>query len=184
MSWEALTAISTAFTGLVIRLTVIFAARQVRELNKQSEAMSAQLEHLRRATQLDGTMKIMDELTSPDVVDAYRFLLTEFEGRMLEKSFHDEAVQRAPDVAVHKELHILRHLERVGTLIKNRLLDPDVLLDFSCGFISECWTRLETLVCEQRDSYGNPHLWENFECIAMEARRYLGQYAPPSRADR
>jgi hypothetical protein len=171
MNWEALTALSTAFTGLIILLTVIFAARQVRALNEQSRALSAQLEHLRRATQLDGTLAVFDELFSPDLQQAYRFVMTEFQDRMQDESFRTEALARAPDAQTHLEVYILRHLERIGTLVKNDLLDADPLLDFAGFFFQELWERLGPLALEQRQRYGNERLWENFEFIADLANR-------------
>lgn len=168
MNWEALTAISTAFTGLVILLTVLFAARQVRALNEQSNAMSAQLEHLRRATQLTGTLAIFDEIMTHEIADATRFMLTEFEAKMRDERFHAEALERAPDHGVHKEVYILRHFERIGTLVKNGLVDADVLVDFMALFIKEHWRLLRPLVLEQRNLYGQS-LWENFEHLAMRA---------------
>jgi hypothetical protein len=171
MNWEALTALSTAFTGLVILLTVIFAARQVRALNEQSQALSAQLEHLRRATQLEGTLAVFDELFSADLLNAYRFVMTEFQERMRDEAFREEALERAPDTHVHREIYIFRHMERIGTLVKNELLDANALLDLAGFFIQELWERLAPLALEQRQRYGNARLWENFEFIAHEANR-------------
>jgi len=166
VSWEALTTISTAFTGLVILLTVLYAARQLRVLNEQSKAMSAQLEHLRRATQLEGTLAIFDQLATSDLAESYRFILNEFEAQMKDERFRGEALGRAPDPAVHKEALMLRRMERVGTIVKNGLLDADVLLDFMGLFILESWQRLKPLALQQRALYNAPRLWENFEYLA------------------
>lgn len=175
MNWEALSAISTAFTGLVILLTVIYAARQVRALNDQSRALAAQLEHLRRATQLEGTLAIFDEVLSPDVQAAYAFVMKEFGEKMKDERFRAEALERAPNTDTHQEVLILRHLERIGTLIKNDLLDPYALFDFSSFFIQENWKILRPLALEQRRKFGNEHLWENFEFIATEAARHTAR---------
>jgi len=178
MNWEALTALSTAFTGLVILLTVVFAARQVRALNDQSKALGAQLEHLRRATQLEGTLAVFDELFSPDLQNAYRFVMTEFEERMRDETFRTEALERAPDSETHLEVYILRHLERIGTLVKNELLDAEALLDFAGFFIRELWDKLGPLALEQRQRFGNERLWENFEFIALKANDALENPKP------
>lgn len=170
MNWEALTSVSTAFTGLIFLLTVIYAARQVRALNDQSKALGAQLEHLRRATQLQGTLAVFDELFSPDLQHAYRFVMTEFQDRMQDATFRQEALARAPDMQAHQETYILRHMERIGTLVKNELLDADALLDFAGFFIIELWEKLGPLALEQRALYGNDRLWENFQFIADQAR--------------
>jgi hypothetical protein len=182
MNWEAVTALSTAFTGLVILLTVIFAARQVRALNDQSKALGAQLEHLRRATQLDGTLAVFDELFSSELQSAYRFVMTEFDQRMKDETYHGEALERAPNPETHKEIHLMRHFERIGTLVKNDLLDACALFDFAGFFIQEVWGKLEPLMMEERRYYGNDRLWENFEYLARKAKADLGstQWAPPS----
>jgi hypothetical protein len=165
MNWEAVTALSTAFTGLVIFLTVIYAARQVHALNEQSKALGAQLEHLRRATQLDGTLAIFEELFSPDVMAAYRFIMTDYDERMKDERYRAEAIQSIPDPEKHKEIHFLRHMERIGTLVKGGLLDSDVLLDFSDEMILGTWKHLKPLVLEQRRYLKRERLWENFEFI-------------------
>ncbi|HMD02541.1 MAG TPA: hypothetical protein VKG44_06190 [Candidatus Baltobacteraceae bacterium] len=182
MNWEALTAISTAFTGLVILLTVIFAARQVGALNEQSRALADQLEHLRRATQLDGTLAVFEELFSAELVAASGFVMNEYEERMKDETFRAEALKRSPDLATHKELLILRHMERIGTLIKNDLLDADVLLDFASGFIQDHWKRLKPLALEQRRTFGVQRLWENFEYLAAEAERADARLAAARKA--
>jgi hypothetical protein len=178
MTWEAVTALSTAFTGLVILLTVIFAARQVRALNEQSKAMSAQIDHLRRATQLDGTLAIFDEVMAPDIIDAYHFVMNDLEERMKDDGFKAEAFKRAPDLKVHKELPIMRHFERIGTLVKNGLVDSDAMLDFMGFFVLENWQRLKPIALGQRQRYGNERLWENFEYLARLAERFSAGGAP------
>jgi hypothetical protein len=172
VNWEALTAISTAFTGVVILLTVLYAARQVRALNEQSTAMAAQIEHLRRATQLTGTLAIFDEIMTIEVAAAARFVATEFAEMMKDERFHAEALERVPDWTVHKEVYMLRHLERIGTLVKNGLVDADALLDFMGLFIRENWRHLRPLALEQRKLYGLS-LWENFEYLALQAEANL-----------
>jgi hypothetical protein len=178
MNWEALTAISTAFTGLVILLTVLFAARQVAALKDQSSAMADQLEHLRRATQLTGTLAIFDELFRTDVIDAYRFVINDFAARMKDATFRAEALERTPNLALHKELVILRHLERVGTLVSSGLVDADVLLSLSGYFVIENWSRLEPLVLEQRRHLKLDLLWTNFERLARLAEKYISALKP------
>jgi hypothetical protein len=172
MNWEALTAISTAFTGLLILLTLIYAARQVRAMNRQSIALADQLDHLRRATQLDGTLAVFDELFTPDLQAAYRFVINELRERMQDEQFRSEALARAPNTDAHKEVLVLRHMERVGTLIKNDLLDPGALFDFAGFFIQESWAVLKPIALEQRRNFGEERLWENFEYMATEAAKW------------
>jgi hypothetical protein len=163
MNWEALSAISTASTALVILATAIYAARQVVALN-------AQIEHLRRATLLDGTLAIFDEIFSAEYMTGYQFVMTEFEERMKDETFRAEALSVAPNVEVHKERLFLRHMERIGTLIKSDLLDGDTLFDFAGPVIEQSWEKLRPFAIEQRHALNDDQLWENFEFIATEAR--------------
>jgi hypothetical protein len=83
MSWEAITAIGSIGTGVVIFLTVIFARRQV-ELTRQ------QLHQLRQATQLEGAIAIYAELESQRVEAARMFVLLELPAKMKDPVFRDE----------------------------------------------------------------------------------------------
>lgn len=83
-----------------------------------------------------------------------------------------DAFGDAPDPEVHKERQMLRHMERVATLIKTDLLDADVLLDYAPEFILLNWVTLEPLVREHRREAGTELLWENFEFIATKARKW------------
>ncbi len=148
MNWEALAAIGAAFTALVILATAIYASRQVRALN-------AQIDHLRRATQLDGTPAVFDQIFSADFLSAYRA----------------EALERAPSTEIHKERTVQRHMERVGTLIRNGLLDADVVIDFSRDIVTQTWRRLRPLVFEQRRYLNDDQMWESFEYLALEVAR-------------
>jgi hypothetical protein len=171
MNWEALSAVSTAFTAGVMLLTVIYAARQVGAANEQSRALTAQLEHLRRATQLDGTLAVFDELFSPDFLAAYRFVLTDYDELRTDARFYAEALERAPDTEKHKERQVLRHMERIGTLVRNELLDAEVMIDFAEDMVRQTWRKLKPLALEQRQILGDPHMWENFEFLADEVER-------------
>jgi hypothetical protein len=170
MNWEALSAISSAFTALVFVLTAIYAARQVAVLNEQSKALAAQLEHLRRATQLDGTLAVFELLMSPDFLEPYRFVLNDFEERLRDPVFHAEAMSFAPDPGTHKERQVMRHMERIGTLVKNDLLDADVMLDFAADVVAQTWSKLKPLAVEQRQTFGVESMWENFEMLAGRPR--------------
>ena len=173
MNWEAVTAISSAATGVVILLTVIYAARQVSALNQQSEALGKQLEHLRRATQLDGTLAVFDQLFSSGFFESYNFVITEFEERMKDEAFRAEALSSAPDTNVHKEREILRQMERLASLIKNDLLDGTVILDAIADMVRETWYKLEPLVIEQRRVFGSDLIWENYEFLMMRSVAYM-----------
>jgi hypothetical protein len=174
MSWEALTAISTAFTGVVILLTVIYASRQVRVATEQARATVAQLEHLRKSNQLEGLHQIFDQLLAHEFTEAYSFVLTELPHRLKDEKYHTEAITRgASRLAHHKEFVVFRTLESVGTWVKFGMIEGTPLYDFAGPTIVESWQCLERLVGEQRAAWKSDDFWENFEYLARNAERYL-----------
>lgn len=105
-------------------------------------------------------------------MNGYRFVMTEFEERMKDPTFHAEALENTPDVEKHKERQVMRHMERIGTLVKNDLLDGNVLVDFAGDVIEQTWVRLKPLALEHRREMGNERMWENFEFMALYVERW------------
>ena len=107
MSWEAVTALGSAATAIVIVVTVIFGRRQ--------------LDELRRATQLEGAMRIFAELDSPEVDEARRFVTYELPEKLKDAQFRKEVELTAlGDPRVHKELVLLRFFDRARHLCRGR----------------------------------------------------------------
>jgi hypothetical protein len=69
-------------------------------------------------------------------------------------------------------------MERIGTLIKNDLLDAEVLLDFADEMFISSWSQLEPLALEQRRVKNNMStLWENYEYLARKAQERRARLA-------
>jgi Domain of unknown function (DUF4760) len=56
--------------------------------------------------------------------------------------------------------------ETVATLVKNGLIDRDLIHDWLGSNL--VWRRLEKILLGQREDSGEPRLWENFEALAAE----------------
>jgi hypothetical protein len=54
--------------------------------------------------------------------------------------------------------------ETVGTLVKNNLMDRELVLDWL--WVSGAWDRVGKAALEARAAAGVPQLWENFEALA------------------
>src|SRR5487761_237436 len=109
MSWEALSAIATAFTGIVIMLTVIVGVRQAR-------AALDQIGEAHRATQLDGMMRIFDKFDDERFVRARLYIMNELPARMKDSDFEDY-LRDTPYAQVpwHRALSTL---ERIGVFVR------------------------------------------------------------------
>jgi hypothetical protein len=156
VNWEAVTAIGTVFTGLVIFFTVVVGWHQLRTTVDQ-------LRQLRRASQLDAANVIFAELASPTFLDARRFVLNELPERMSDPKFRKELeiVGRA-DENVHKELIILRTFERVGMYVEQELLDAELIFHLASGRVIDTWEGLADVVAVHRRAL-NAKLWDHFE---------------------
>ncbi len=172
LSWEAVTAATSLFSSLTVLAAVIVAVRQVR-------VGADQVEHLRRATQLEGTMKIFDKLGSPEQQRARTFIVTELGGRLEDPVFRAE-LERVPfTYEGHPEIDYLRLMEMVGTYVKHGLLDSEIIFDYWYGVIIAMWSRLETLgvVAAHRGAAG-ALMWENCEALYHHARAWAAVRDP------
>src|ERR1700722_5397195 len=141
--WEIVSAVATALTGVIILVTVILGSRQLRLTNEQ-------LKQLRRATQLEGTMRIFEVLRGPQFAEALHFLAREFAERMKDEDFRREALASGVDVSVHKERFVLRTYEEIGTYVRHGLLSGGPFLDYGGGVVLDAWDRLSDLVVASR----------------------------------
>ena len=74
-----------------------------------------------------------------------------------------------PEGANTDDPHVARVLEFgeiVGTLTKHQLLDKEVALD--AWWISGVWARVAPAATKDRDRFGEPRLYENFQALAAQ----------------
>ena len=72
-----------------------------------------------------------------------------------------------PDSATTSDMPVRRVLnfgETVGTLVKNHLLDRELVLDWL--WVAGLWQRVSPAVHSARETLGEPRLGENFEALA------------------
>jgi len=62
---------------------------------------------------------------------------------------------------------ILSFGETVGTLVKQGLLNRDLVLDL--WWVEGIWARVGPAAMRQREKFGEPRLYENIEALALSA---------------
>ena len=165
MTWEALTALGTLASAIVITVTVIVAARQMR-------VTSDQLEQMRRATQFDAARTVLGEMNDPVFVDAYKFVYND-----LPKLLHDDAFRKefsligVVDERVHKEVTVLRAFDRIGTYVRFGLVDGDIIYSTFGPRIVICWDLLSEPIAVHRWVAGVP-MYDNFEFLVEDCKRW------------
>lgn len=165
MTWEALTALGTLLSALVIALTVLFTARQVRVTTQQ-------LDHLRRATQLEGVMRIVHDIDSPQNRESQFFISQELAAKMQDEEFRrGVALAGRADLTVHKEMHLMRFFETLGAYVKYGLIDGDIVYDLMLPRILGIWGAVAEVVPIQRQAI-SPRMWENYEWLVQQAKRW------------
>ena len=169
VDWTAITAVATAASALVIAITILVALRQLR-------LTGVQLDQLRRATQLEGSMKVFDDLHSPTYVKARRFVATDLHKKLLDPVFREEVAlaliwTKNPD-AIHEELFVLRTFETIGANVRHGLLDEDAILDGVALSVIVAWEHLRDVIELQRQSV-HPRMWENFEHLRVLASQWF-----------
>jgi hypothetical protein len=175
MNWEALAAIGSILSAVVIAVTVIMAARQVRVTTDQVRLTNAQLDHLRRTTQLEGAMKIFDEITTPEFREAVRFVVHDLRERMKDDTFRREVrFPESADDAIHKENIVHRMFERVGAYVKQGLLDGEILYTVNPMAILSTWENMSEVIAIQREVL-TPLRGENFEYLYEGARNWAAR---------
>ena len=179
LSWDAVTAVSTAVSAIIIAATVLLGYRQIRLARDQ-------VEHLRRSTQLDGTMHIFAELGTPEFRAARLFVENELPARMQDERFQEELrlPLQAVDERIHKEILVAQTFEKIGTYARHGLLDTVLISDYCGPLIREMWQKLESLGYFEFRRRNNPYSLENFEFLYDAAMDWYDNDDPPFRTKR
>ncbi len=89
---------------------------------------------------------------------------------MMESMVELMAPQFDPDSADAMDRGVFSMLllgETIGTFVKQGLLDKGLVYDLWAA--SMMWSRVAPAALKQREQYGEPRLWENFEALATGA---------------
>ncbi|HZV76497.1 MAG TPA: hypothetical protein VFF63_01915 [Candidatus Babeliales bacterium] len=136
MDWSAISAIGTAATALVVAVTALFGFHQLK-------LTRIQLEQLRRATQLEGAVKIFDYLSSPSYLEARHFVATQLAASLEDPVFRQEV--------------------QLGVIWTQNM---------STVHHEVAWEHLSPVV-EIHRSVVHPRMWENFERLHEAAKAWF-----------
>jgi hypothetical protein len=164
MNWEALAAIASLLSTVIIAVSALFALRQVNQL--------------RRAAQLDGTMRIFAHFTDPKFIAARNFVLNDLSEKLDDPVFLGElCAYRNVDLERHPEYRVLLFLQLVGSLVKNQLVDGPGIYEFAQYSIVKSWQVLEPVVKLQREKLNNPYMWGGADFLYAGAKQWLEEEA-------
>jgi hypothetical protein len=160
MNWAAIAATASLLSVAVIAVSAMFALRQVNQL--------------RRAAQLDGTMRIFAQFSDPEFIHARNFVLSELPKKLEDPRFVEELRHyTSVDLGRHPEYRVMLFLQLVGSLVKNRLVDGPGIFEFAQYSIIRSWDVVERVVQIQREATANPYMWGGADFLAESAKRWL-----------
>ena len=160
MTWEAVTALSTAFTGVVIVATAIVGIGQIRQLRAQRRDAAA--------------IELMRSLQDTTFAHAFRLLSSLAPGVKAEQlraagTDYEEAAQ----IAAFR-------FETLGMLVYRGTIAFDFVQDLVGGAIIEIWLRLEDTVRETREAKNWPMYCEWFQWLAEQYDKRGRLQQPPA----
>ena len=157
MDWTALTAMATAFTGIVILVTVFTGLRQLR--------------HLQQATQLDGMLKLFQELDSPTLLESIEYVRFKLPHQVKDPAYFAELTSMRVQQN-HPAYVVLRWLEKLGTLVRYGLIDPKPLFALNSPDYQHSWAVLRSIVRRRAVELGAPVPFDNAEYLCVSAWRW------------
>ena len=162
MSLELVNTLGTLGTFLVIAATAI--------------AAIVQLRHMRGSNQITAFNQLQEITESPDVQAARHFVRTELNEVLKDPVFryqisHRRILSPEHQAAWSKITHLGNSYEAMGALVKNRLVDKDLVLDMYFGQVLITWDTLLPITAIFRRDQG-VGLWENFEYLTVLAREW------------
>lgn len=146
MSLEVISAVSAAGTFIVIGATAIAAV--------------IQLNHLRASNQLTGLLNILGRTEDPQFT-AWR----DATGKIVTERMHDPAFRKSLEDDTYDRrdapwLHLYNWYDYVGSLVKQRLIPEEAIMDVYSYVLSQDWNRGEDIVAITRRGPGPGNLGE------------------------
>ena len=162
-TWEAVTAVSTALTTIILLLTVVMGKRQ--------------LDLLRKSTQLDGLIAVLRQLDAPRYVESRRFVLHDLADCMKDETFRRQIADGGVDETIHREMPTLAIFEELGAYVRYELVDAEAIYCMAGARAIRCWEKLHDVVELQRRR-GGVGIWDNFERLCEQSLRYFRRMNP------
>jgi hypothetical protein len=162
MSLELLNAAASVGTFLVIGATAIAAVIQLR--------------HMRANNQLEGLLDVLarveDETFNKWLTDTQRQLPALLADGAYIQSIVDNTFDRTAEW-----LQLANQYERVGSLLKYKLIPEEPFLDVYWGRAIHAWEILLPIISLVREARQDDAVWENFEYMYVCAQRFAQRHA-------
>ena len=171
MGWEAITAVGTLVTALVIAITAVVGIRQLAEL--------------RRATMFDGTNRIVEQMRTPEMRAVFKYVVEELPERLKDPEYRIALLKREPlDPQKHPEQVLLEALEEIGGYVRYELLDTQAVLCMTSSYVTSRWNAIREVIKLRQQAFDSPYVWDNAEKLyeaILGHERYEERHNPKPR---
>jgi hypothetical protein len=166
MSLELINTLATLGTFVVIAATAIAAIFQLR--------------HMRGSNQITAFNQLQEITESPEVQAARHFIRTQLDDVLKDPVFryhisHRRILSPEHQDAWSKITHLGNSYEAMGALVKNKLIDKNLVLDMFFGQILTTWDTLAPITAILRRDEG-VGLWEHFEYLTVLSRQWDAEH--------
>lgn len=151
MTWEAVTAIATAFTGCVILITAIVGVYQLRQLRDQRRDSAA--------------IELMRSLQDPTFARAFQLVLS------LPAEVPASELQASGTNLDEAATILAIRFETLGLMVYRGAISFDVMEDLVGGVVLNIWNRLKDPICEIRTKKDWPMYCEWFQWLAEQLEK-------------
>jgi hypothetical protein len=152
MSWEALTAVGTVLSALVVAVAAIAAVVQIR--------------HLRAANQLEAILGIYESFNSNEMVLARRYCANDLPALLKDPTWLSNMKSSEIDPRV---TFVGNFFNEIGALLVDGFLDERLVRPL-VPTASQLWSILSPIALEWRKHRTDP-VWADFEYLAALAER-------------
>lgn len=170
MSLELLNTAATLLTVTIVAATAVAALIQLR--------------HLRAGNQINAVIAIGTRFSDPTYQDAIDIVTRDLERALSDPLFRNYEIAAwrnlpppkidAQYLALHRAtITVGNHFEELGTMVRNRIVDPKLFIDLWCGVVLGGWKRLASHTALGREVTRNDTLWENFEYLAVLSEDWI-----------
>ena len=165
MNWEAITAVASIASAVVIALSAFAAIRQMR--------------NAQRGQTFEGTEILLQRWESTEMRAARRYVIDELPARLRTQAYREELLRNGArgELSEYPELTVLRFLERVGIYIYYRVLPGEAIYEQLFIYVARAWPSLLEVAYVVREAENNPYAFDKAEmfyaCMMKLGERQL-----------
>ena len=163
----------TPVTGVTDWLTAIGSMGTFAVIAASASAALFQLRHMRAANQLEAILAMEEHFRDPELQAAFVFVQNDLPTRLKDAAYRDELERRGfVDSQAHPELLVCNWFNKIGLLLKRRIVSEETFMDLYSRLIAHYWNTLAPVIVLMRRTHTQGE-YNDFEYLALRAKNWL-----------